>query len=221
MQTNLLALVRLMFNLRSAAFAAVVFCGASMSFVDSAKAGAIEQLREFAGSTKSAVGEFSQSQVKRAGRTEVTTGLFSFSRPGKFRWDIRKPYEQLLVADGEKAWFFDKDLNQVTVRKVGAALGATPAAILFGGTDLDKDFTLIELPAKQGLEWLEAIPKSRDAGFEKITMGFAAGVPTTLEIRDSFGQLVVVTLRNVVRNGAINAAAFQFTPPKGADVVEQ
>ncbi len=194
---------------------------ATIAWSSVANAGAIEQLREFSTATKSATGEFQQSQVKRGGKTEVTTGAFSFSRPGKFRWDIKKPYEQLMVADGEKAWFFDKDLNQVTVRKTGAAIGATPAAILFGSAQLDKDFELTEAASRQGLEWLDAIPKSKDAGFEKISIGFAGGMPAVLEIKDSFGQLVTVTLRNVQRNPALNDATFKFVPPKGADVVEQ
>jgi outer membrane lipoprotein carrier protein len=189
--------------------------------VNAANAGAIEQLREFSTSTKSATGEFQQSQVKRGGKAEVTTGVFSFSRPGKFRWDIKKPYEQLMVADGEKAWFFDKDLNQVTVRKTGAAIGATPAAILFGSAQLDKDFDLIESTGRQGLEWLDAVPKSKEAGFEKISIGFSGGMPAILEIKDSFGQLVTVMLRNVQRNPALNESTFKFVPPKGADVVEQ
>jgi outer membrane lipoprotein carrier protein len=189
--------------------------------VNAANAGAIEQLREFSTSTKSATGEFQQSQVKRGGKAEVTTGVFSFSRPGKFRWDIKKPYEQLMVADGEKAWFFDKDLNQVTVRKTGAAIGATPAAILFGSAQLDKDFDLSESTGRQGLEWLDAVPKSKEAGFEKISIGFSGGMPAILEIKDSFGQLVTVMLRNVQRNPALNESTFKFVPPKGADVVEQ
>jgi outer membrane lipoprotein carrier protein len=193
----------------------------SAAFTSVSQAGAIDQLREFSASTKSASGEFQQSQVKRGGKTETTIGSFSFSRPGKFRWDIKKPYEQLMVADGEKAWFFDKDLNQVTIRKTGAAIGATPAAILFGSAQLEKDFDLTEAAARQGLEWLDAIPKSKDAGFEKISIGFAGGLPTVLEIKDSFGQLVTVTLRNIQRNQALSDASFKFTPPKGADVVEQ
>lgn len=194
---------------------------ATIAWSGVANAGAIEQLREFSTATKSATGEFQQSQVKRGGKTEVTTGAFSFSRPGKFRWDIKKPYEQLMVADGEKAWFFDKDLNQVTVRKTGAAIGATPAAILFGSAQLDKDFELTEAASRQGLEWLDAIPKSKDAGFEKISIGFSGGMPAVLEIKDSFGQLVTVTLRNMQRNPALNDSTFKFVPPKGADVVEQ
>jgi outer membrane lipoprotein carrier protein len=206
-------------NLKQLALPALLTAGLVWSA--QASAGAIDQLREFSSLTKSATGEFQQSQVKRGGKAELTTGAFSFSRPGKFRWDIKKPYEQLMVADGEKAWFFDKDLNQVTVRKTGAAIGATPAAILFGTAQLDKDFDLTEAAARQGLEWLDAVPKNKEAGFEKISIGFAGGMPTVLEIKDSFGQLVIVTLRNVQRNPALNDATFKFVPPKGADVIEQ
>lgn len=181
----------------------------------------VAYLKEFASSTQSATGEFQQTQMRSGGRPELSTGVFSFSRPGKFRWDIRKPFEQLLVADGNKAWFYDKDLNQVTVRKVGTALGATPAAILFGSSELEKDFNLSAAPSRQGLEWADAVPKSKEAGFEKISIGFLGVTPVTLEIRDSFGQTVTLTLRNLQRNVPIAANQFQFVAPKGADVIEQ
>ena len=189
--------------------------------IGSAQASALEQLKEFASKTKGATGEFAQTQIKKGGRTDTLSGIFSFSRPGKFRWEIRKPYEQLLVGDGEKAWFFDKDLNQVSVRKMGDALGGTPAAILFGSNDLDKDFILVEASARVGLEWLDATPKSRESSIEKMSLGFLNGVPQIIEIKDTFGQLSVVTLKNVQRNPAIDAAQFKFVPPKGTDVIEQ
>ena len=187
----------------------------------SAQASALDQLKEFAAKTKGATGEFAQTQIKKGGRSDTLTGVFSFTRPGKFRWEIRKPYEQLLVGDGEKAWFFDKDLNQVSVRKMADALGGTPAAILFGSNDLDKDFTLVEAPARVGLEWLEATPKSRESPIEKMSLGFLNGIPQIIEIKDTFGQLSVVTLKNVQRNPNIDAGQFKFVPPKGTDVIEQ
>ncbi len=186
-----------------------------------AYAGAIEQLREFISSTKSASGQFSQSQVKRGGKTENSSGTFSFSRPGKFRWEIKKPYEQLMLADGEKSWFYDKDLNQVSVRKTSTALGSTPAAILFGSNELDKEFTLTEAGSRAGLDWLDAIPKSKEAGYDKISIGFLAGMPQTIEIRDSFGQTSLLSFKAMQRNPSLDSALFKFTPPAGADVVEQ
>ena len=199
-----------------------ISAGLVVSLATSAvQAGAIDQLKEFASKTKVASGEFVQTQIKKGGRTDTLSGVFSFSRPGKFRWEIRKPYEQLLVGDGEKAWFFDKDLNQVTVRKMGDALGGTPAAILFGSNDLDKDFTLVEAPARAGLEWLDATPKSRESSIEKMSLGFMNGLPQTIEVKDTFGQTSVVTLKNVQRNAPLDAGVFKFVLPKGADVVEQ
>ena len=200
-----------------------LFCAAlvSAASLQAAHGGAIDQLKEFTSKTKAASGEFVQTQIKKGGRSDASSGVFSFSRPGKFRWEIRKPYEQLLVGDGEKAWFFDKDLNQVSVRKMADALGGTPAAILFGSNDLDKDFTLVEAPTRAGLEWLEATPKSRESSIEKMSLGFLNGVPQTIEVKDTFGQTSVVVLKNIQRNQVIDGAQFKFVAPKGVDVVEQ
>jgi outer membrane lipoprotein carrier protein len=185
-----------------------------------AHANALDQLHTFAAQTKSAHGEFTQSIVK-SGQTKTSSGSFAFSRPGKFRWTYVKPYEQLLVADGEKLWIYDKDLNQVTVRKLGSALGESPAAILFGNNDLEKSFVLKDAGARDGLEWLDATPRSKDSTFERVSIGFRNGMPEAMELRDAFGQVSHLAFSKLVRNADNAGAQFSFTPPKGADILEQ
>jgi outer membrane lipoprotein carrier protein len=186
-----------------------------------AVAGAIDQLREFATGTRGARGEFSQQQVRSNGRPgESASGTFAFSRPGRFRWDVTAPYEQLIVTDGERLHFYDKDLRQVTVRKVGDAISATPAAILFGSNDLDANFVLKEAGGADGLEWLEATPRSRESGFDRIRIGLRAGLPEAMEVRDAFGQITRFQFRGIERNPALDPALFRFTAPKGVDVVQ-
>jgi outer membrane lipoprotein carrier protein len=207
-------------SLRHSVFKAVVVA-AVLAMAAPSHAQAIAQLRDFITNAKSATGDFQQSQVRRGGRTETSSGTFSFSRPGKFRWDIRKPYEQLVVADGQKTWFYDKDLKQVTIRKTGSAIGATPAALLFGNSDFEKEFTVTEQVSKGGFDWLEAVPKSKESTIEKIVIGFQGGLPQSLEIRDSFGQTALVVLTNVKRNQPIDPGQFAFSSPPGVDVIEQ
>jgi outer membrane lipoprotein carrier protein len=141
------------------------------------------------------------------------------SRPGKFRWQIEKPYSQLLVGDGEKVWIYDPDLRQVTVKQFGAALGSTPAALLLGGNTLDRNFTLREAGERDGLEWLEATPKSSDSGFEKLQLGFAGNDLKAMDLFDNFGQTTSLIFSRVERNPQLSPALFRFTPPAGVDVV--
>lgn len=184
--------------------------------------GAIAQLREFAASAASARGEFTQVTLRgSARRPETASGVFAFSRPGRFRWEVRKPYEQLIVSDGDRVWFHDKDLDQVTVRKLSGALGASPAAILFGSNDLERSFELREAGSRDGLEWLDAVPRTRDAGFERILIGFRNGLPEAMEVVDAFGATTRFAFRGIDRGARIDPTAFRFVPPKGADVVEQ
>jgi outer membrane lipoprotein carrier protein len=190
-----------------------------------AQASALDQFRAFVAGTKSAKGEFSQRQVKTMdGATKVSnsaSGTFSFQRPGKFVWLYQKPYEQLLQADGEKLYIYDKDLNQVTVKKLGNAIGSSPAAILFGSNDLEKNFTLKDAGSKDGLEWLEATPKAKDTSFERVGIGLKDGVPHAMELRDSFGQVSLLTFNRFEKNPAMPTDQFKFTVPKGADVFQQ
>lgn len=190
-----------------------------------ASASALEQFKTFVSTTKAAKGEFVQKQVKSAGKGEAaansSTGTFLFARPGKFIWTYQKPYEQLLQADGQKLYIYDKDLNQVTVKQLGDALGSSPAAILFGSNDLEKNFTLKDAGAKDGLEWLEATPKAKDTTFDRIGIGLKDGVPQAMELRDSFGQVSLLTFRKFEKNPSIAADQFRFVVPKGADVFQQ
>ena len=142
-------------------------------------------------------------------------------RSGKFIWTYQKPYEQVLQADGETLYVYDKDLNQVTTRKLGNALGSSPAAILFGSNDLEKNFTLVEAGNRDGLEWMTATPKAKDSTFEQIGIGLKDGVPQAMELKDSFGQTSVLKFTNFQRNPQLGAQQFKFEVPKGADVVNQ
>src|SRR5450830_1834968 len=210
--------------MKNTTFAAKMIIGAaSLLLAASASASALEQFKAFAAGTKSAKGEFTQHQVKKAdAKTKVSTpasGTFEFARPGKFIWMYTKPYEQLLQADGMQLYIYDKDLSQVTIKKLGDALGSSPAAILFGSNDLEKNFTLAEAGTRDGLEWLKATPKAKDTTFDEITIGLRNGVPEAMELRDSFGQTSVLAFKNFQKNPALSANHFKFVMPKGADVI--
>lgn len=190
-----------------------------------AGAAALDQFKAFVANTQSARGDFVQRMVKEEnGKLRTSNearGSFVFARPGKFVWTYKKPYEQLLQADGEKLYIHDKDLNQVTIRALGDAIGSSPAAILFGSNDLEKNFTLSEAGTREGIEWLQAIPKAKDTQFEKIGIGLKEGVPVAMELRDSFGQVSVLSFTRFEKNPSLSGSQFRFVVPKGADVLQQ
>jgi outer membrane lipoprotein carrier protein len=127
--------------------------------------------------------------------------------------------DQLIVGDGERVWIYDRDLNQVTVRRISKALGSTPAALLAGSSDVEKAFELSDAGEREGLEWLEARPKEKEAGFERIRMGFDVSGIQAMELVDYFGQTTFLRFSGMVRNPKVDPSAFRFEPPKGADVL--
>ncbi len=187
-----------------------------------ASAAATDALKVFLTQTQTVKARFAQMVLdKNMKPLQQAQGVMQFSRPGKFRWDYQKPYEQVIVGDGSKLWIYDKDLNQVTVRKLDRALGASPAALLAGSNDLERDFKLSNLGMEKGLDWLEALPKSRESVFERVRMGFGKSGLEAMELRDQFGQTTVITFADVERNPRIAADVFRFTPPQGADVISE
>lgn len=183
-------------------------------------AGGVDALKAFIGDTRTAKAGFIQTVIDQNGKTrQKSEGTLAFSRPGKFRWIYQKPYEQLIVGDGSKLWIYDADLEQVTVRKLGEALGSSPAALLAGNNDIEKHFNLKDAGSSEGLDWLEARPRDKETTFEAIRMGFAGNTLAAMELKDSFGQTTLLKFSGMEKNPALNASEFKFVPPKGADVI--
>ena len=184
-------------------------------------AGGLDDFLAFNQSTKTATARFEQQVVDRAGKVvERASGTFAFARPGKFRWTYEKPHKQLLVADGTKLWIHDPDLNQVTVKRIDQAISSTPAALLAGRDDITKLFTLRDGGAADGLNWVEASPKSPDTGFERVRLGLQGRTLAAMELQDQLGGRTVLRFSDVKANASVPADTFAFTPPKGADVLE-
>jgi len=185
-----------------------------------AQAAAIERFKTFLRTTQSASATFEQRVTDRSGKlVQASKGRFVFLRPGRFRWEYEKPVDQLIVGDGQRVWIYDRDLNQVTVRRIGKALGSTPAALLAGASDVEAAFELSEAGERDGLEWLEAKPKEKEAGFERVRMGFGVSGVQAMELTDHFGQTTVLRFSGLTRNPKVATSDFQFEPPKGADVL--
>lgn len=183
-------------------------------------AGGVDRLKGFIAGARTAEADFTQTVSDRSGRvSQQASGKMAFARPGKFRWDYSAPYEQVIVSDGAKLWLYDKDLDQVSVKPLADAIAGTPAALLAGDDAIEKYFNLKDAGTADGLEWLEATPKNRDTTFERIRMGFRGDTLVQMELFDFFGQRTTLKLARLVRNPAIPAARFQFTPPKGADII--
>ena len=186
------------------------------------RADAVDRLRQFLETTKLMRADFSQTVLPKNGRKpQFSSGSMAIARPHKFRWQIEKPYPQLIVGDGEKVWLHDPELNQVTVKKQGAALAGSPAALLAGEgiAVLEKSFVLKDAGLRDGLEWLDATPKNTDSGFEKVRIGFAGAELRAMELTDSFGQQTSLLFSKVEKNPALPVSTFRFVPPKGADVL--
>lgn len=152
---------------------------------------------------------------------QESSGKFYLQRPSKFRWDYDQPFKQHIVGDGKRIWVYDEELQQVTVRKMDGALGHTPAILLAGKGNLNKNFKVKSLGKQGKLNWMQMIPRNKDGGFEDIRIGFENGHIRKLEMIDSFGNTTRISLRNVRENKRIKKSRFTFKAPKGVDVVKQ
>jgi outer membrane lipoprotein carrier protein len=187
-----------------------------------AHASGLDDFLAFNSQTKSATARFEQQVMGRDGKVvETASGTFVFARPGKFRWTYEKPHKQLLVADGAKLWIHDPDLNQVTVKRMDRAISSTPAALLAGRDDITRLFTLRDGGASGGLNWVEAEPKEKDTGFERVRLGLQGKTLAAMELHDQLGGRTLLRFTDLKANAPVPADAFRFTPPPGADVMEE
>lgn len=194
----------------------------------------LNSLEKFVKTAKTGKADFTQvvtapAKDGQAPRIKISSGIFEFARPNRFRFNYLKPFMQTIVADGQTLWLYDVDLNQVTARKQAAVLGATPAALIASAADvktLQADFVLTDAPDKDGLQWVTATPKSKDGQLQVVRVGFKVSTDTgavlqTLEIQDSFGQVSELRFESFQVNLALPNTAFEFIAPAGADVIRQ
>ena len=188
-----------------------------------ARADAVDALRDFARDALTGRAAFTQVVTSPDGaKNKTSSGSFEFSRPNRFRFAYSKPFEQIIVGDGHKVWLYDADLQQVSVRAMDKALGATPAALL-AGASLDEDFELRGLPAAQGLAWVQATPRAKDdaANLQSLRVGFKGKTLAAIELVDGFGQRSLLSFHDLATNIAQPPETFRFVPPKGVDVLTQ
>ncbi|WP_432720010.1 outer membrane lipoprotein chaperone LolA [Jeongeupia wiesaeckerbachi] len=196
---------------------ALVLAASSLAHADG-----VSDLKRFLSSTTGVQGQFSQSVSGKPGTpVQTSSGDFAIQRPGKFRWSYLKPYEQLIVGDGKRVWLYDPELRQATSKQLSAALESSPAALLAGDNALDKTYTLRNLANRDGLSWVEAVPKSKESTFDSIRLGLKNAQVVAMELQDHFGQTTRVSFSGLTQNPKQSAALFQFTPPKDVDVVEE
>jgi outer membrane lipoprotein carrier protein len=188
-----------------------------------AEARAIDSLKSFIQNVRTVRAEFAQTVLDKNARVvQKGNGVMQFERPGKFRWIYEKPYEQLIVGDGARIWFYDHDLNQVTVRKLDAAIGSSPAALLAGSGNIESEFDLEEIGLQGDAEWLEARPKAKESTFEWVRLGFTpTGILKAMELHDHFGQTTVLIFAGLQQNAKLAPELFKFNPPPGADVISE
>lgn len=214
---------------------ALVFIAFTLTFASLANADGLSALELFLRTAGSGRADFSQvvttpAREGHVARTRVSRGTFEFQRPGRFRFVYGKPTGQVIVADGQTLWLHDLDLNQVTARPQASALGSTPAALIASAPDmkaLQAEYRLSALPAREGLQWIEAIPRSSEGQVQSVRVGLreveSGGHPAAelavLEIVDNFGQKSVLTFEQIVLNVNLPAETFRFRPPAGADVI--
>jgi outer membrane lipoprotein carrier protein len=189
----------------------------------------LESLENFVKTVKSGKSEFQQTVTSpaRAGeapRVKNSSGIFEFQRPGKFKFQYKKPFEQLILADGTSLWIYDADLNQASQRKQSAAFANTPAALIASATDLSalrNEFTLENAPEKDGLVWVSARPKAPDSTLQTVRIGFKGDALQQLDITDSFGQRSLINFAAMQINLSLPESSFKFVLPAKAELLKQ
>lgn len=182
----------------------------------------VQHLQNFLAHARTLRAEFSQVLVDdKGGADKQSSGMFYLERPGKFRWDYQSPYQQEIVASGGKVWFYDKDLEQVTAKRLNAAIGSTPALLLSGEVPLEQNFKVEDQEASEGLYWIRLVPKSPDSGFQQLLIGLEGDVLAGMQLTDNFGQYTRIYFRNVRLGARHDAALFELKAPPGVDVFEE
>jgi len=192
------------------------------SFLNAAYADGVGSLKDFYSNTNAMRANFFQEVKDSQGKIiQEVEGTMQLKRPNMFRWDYNKPYEQQIISDGKEVFLYDTDLEQVTIRSLNQSLGTSPAALLAGGASVEKSFTLSSLERNDRLDWVEALPKGEDSGFDRILLGFKGNNLSKMELFDSFKNVTLIAFESVERNPTLEVADFLFKTPEGVDVISE
>jgi outer membrane lipoprotein carrier protein len=177
------------------------------------------QLDAFAQGLHALSGNFTQTLTDPTGKMQTSSGTVVLEAPRQFRWDTLTPNKQTIVADGSRVWLYDPDLEQVQVRKQDAEEAHSPLTVLTDLKQLDKDFTVSEQGTRDGLNWLRLTSTGADPQFSYVDLGFDAKGLARMQFKDQLGAVSDIRFSNWQRNPPIPPQDFNFTPPKGADVI--
>lgn len=181
----------------------------------------IQKLRAFLARSSTLQADFKQVVINEKGiALQKAEGVFYLQRPGKFRWDYASPYHQQIISNGGKVWFYDVDLEQVTVKKLNAAIGSTPALLLSGDIPLEKNFTIEGQGENEGLYWIKLLPKEEESGFKYVLLGLEGDTLSGMQLSDHFGQLTRIYFSKFKTGSKLDASLFEFKAPSGVDVFE-
>ena len=179
----------------------------------------VKQLKAFLSAPKSITANFKQVLINEAGDPLQTSyGQFYLQRPGKFRWDYTKPFLQQIISTSGKVWFYDTDLEQVTVKKLDESVGSTPALLLSGDVPLEDNYKIEQQGTDGDMQWIKLVPKSQDSTFKSVLIGLEKGNLSGMQLNDNFGQLTRIYFSNLKINQPIKPELFEFKAPAGADV---
>ena len=179
---------------------------------------AAKRLNKLLTNTKSMTANF--SQTTKGASSGTFTGTMSVQRPNNFRWETKSPSQQLIVANGNSMWVYDKDLEQATKQNVDSQVGNTPALLLSGDpSQIDKNFKITQ--PYDNKNYYVLYPKSDSASFKSLSMSFSGGKPVMMVLNDSLGQTTSIKFSSIKLNPSISSSQFKFTPPKGVDVINQ
>lgn len=163
---------------------------------------------------------FTQEVVSENGKIgNMTTGTIKLSRPGKFHWEYANPVPQQIISNGKKVWIYDEQLEQVTIKPINSALGASPAAILTSSRNIKQDFHIKEMPARENMKWVELRPKSSDTDFDRILVGMDDLGVQGMDLYDQFGRRTMIRFQESRVNQPISPGFFNFVPPQGTDII--
>lgn len=186
----------------------------------SSRDSAVAQMQHFLSDVHSLKADFTQVVMDPGLRkVKQSRGTLLIKRPNRFRWDYASPNKEIIVADGERVWMYDVELQQVTVKSLSGTLAASPAVLLSGSNDVSRNFRIQDLGSKDGMAWVGLTPKVKDTDFEDVRLGFVRGTVAVMELKDTLGNITRITFNHVVRNPTISDDKFRFTPPPGADVI--
>ena len=151
-----------------------------------------------------------------------SSGLATFKMPGKMNWEYHTPDNKKFISDSETVWFYEPQVNQVTVGELKKSFDTeVPAMFMLGIGKISETFNLLSGCDTTAGRLLVMSPKNQASSLKTLSLLVSKStyVPIGARMTDVSDTINEFLFKDLVIDKEIVDSSFVFVPPSDSDII--